>query len=90
MKRINLTPDTEKSGEKTTLREHFKCQKVEVVPTKEKIKQEKKPTPKLTKFPKTPMKMPPKNQGDNFILFYYQSPQKRIFGWFGGDYEAKK
>ena len=37
-----LTPDTDKSGEEKTLQPRPKCQKVEFVPTKEKIKKEKK------------------------------------------------
>ena len=62
-----------------TLRERLKCQKVKVVLSKEKIKQEKKPTSKSTKYPKTPTKMPPKDQKNNFVLFYYQSPCKKEY-----------
>ena len=49
------------------------------MPTKEKIKQEKKPTLKLTKSPKTPTKTPPKDQRDDYVLFYLQSLQKKEY-----------
>jgi len=55
-----------------------KCQKVESVPIKEKIKKKKIP-PKLTKSPKTPTKMPPKDQEDDCVLSYNQSPWKKEF-----------
>ena len=43
-------------------------------PQKKKSSKKKKKTPKSNKSPKTPTKMPLKDKGDDFIVFYYQSP----------------
>ena len=69
-----LTPATDKSGEEATTKQRPKRQKLEPLPSEKKIKQEKKPTPKSNKSPKTPTKTPPKDKGDNLVMFYHQSP----------------
>ena len=69
-----LTLGTDKSGKEKTPRQRPKQQKLEATPNIEKIKKEKKTPPKTNKSPKTPTKTPPKDQGDDYSMFYCQSP----------------
>ena len=74
-----LTSATDNTAEETTPRQRPKRQKLEPLSKEKIIKQEKKPTPKSNKSPKTPTKTPPKDQGDDFFVAYHQSPKKKDY-----------